>query len=229
MHTFLDSKIMAKALRTALAERRIDVSHSDSLELVARQFGLDNWNILAAKIEAANARPVLPAGWMISGGAPELYRIGIDGSEPGVVRLERIPGSGESREGFATLMQTIAAEDFIGRSLRLTAELRSEGAGKGALWMRIDPLSGGRYMRFDNMQSRTRDGALTGDADWTSRSVVLDVPEGAGTIHYGIMLNGAGSLWARNLTVEAADPSEISVTAPPLPRRPTNLGFGDAA
>ena len=140
MHTFLDSKIMAKALRIALSERRIDVSHSDSLELVARQFGLDNWNILAAKIEAANARPVLPPGWMISGGAPELYRIGIDGSEPGVARLERIPGSGESREGFATLMQTIAAEDFIGGSLRLTAELRSEDAGKGALWMRIDPL-----------------------------------------------------------------------------------------
>ena len=53
MHTFLDAKTMAKALRAALAERQIDLSHSDSLELVARQFGFDNWNILAARIEAA--------------------------------------------------------------------------------------------------------------------------------------------------------------------------------
>jgi len=72
MHTFLDSKTMAKALRKALAERKIDINHADSLELVARQFGLDNWNILAAKINAANARPVLPADWIVSGGAPEL-------------------------------------------------------------------------------------------------------------------------------------------------------------
>ena len=227
MHTFLDSKTMAKALRTALAERQIDVSHSVSLELVARQFGVDNWNILAARIEAANATPVLPADWIVSGGAPELYRIGLD-TAPGTVRLERIPGSGESKEGFATLMQSIAADEYIGRALRLTAELRSEAAGKGALWMRVDPLSGGRYMRFDNMQFRTKDGVLTGDHDWVSRSVVLDVPEGAGTIHYGIMLSGGGSLWARNVTVEGADPSEVSVTAPPLPRRPTNLGFGEA-
>ena len=42
MHTFLDSKAMAKALRTALAERQIDITHSDSLELVARQFGFDD-------------------------------------------------------------------------------------------------------------------------------------------------------------------------------------------
>lgn len=229
MHTFLDSKLMAKALRTALAERRIDVSHSDSLELVARQFGFDNWNILAARIEAASERPpAVPAGWAIGGGSPELYRIGLD-TEPGTVRLERIPGSGESKEGFATLMQSIAADEFIGGALRLTAELRSEAAGKGALWMRVDPQSGGRYMRFDNMQFRTRDGVLSGDVDWLERSVVLDVPEGAGTIHYGVMLSGGGSLWARNLRVEAADPSEVSVTAPPLPRRPTNLGFGATA
>lgn len=229
MHTFLDSKTMAKQLRAALAERQIDIGHSDSLELVARQFGFDNWNILAAKIEAANSRPVLPAGWSVSGGAPELYRIGLDGSAPGVVRIERIPGSGEGKEGFATLMQTIAADEFIGRALRFTAELRSEAAGKGALWMRVDPLSGGRYMRFDNMQFRTRDGVLSGDVGWIERSAVLDIPEGAGTIHYGVMLGGGGSLWARNLRVEGADPSEVSITAPPLPRRPTNLGFGDIA
>lgn len=53
MRTYEDAKAMAKSLREALAQRQIDISHSDGLELVARQFGFDNWNILAAKIDSA--------------------------------------------------------------------------------------------------------------------------------------------------------------------------------
>lgn len=45
---------MAKALREAVAARNVEISHSTALEIVARQFGYENWNILAAKIEADN-------------------------------------------------------------------------------------------------------------------------------------------------------------------------------
>ncbi len=38
--TYADAKPMAKALRAALAERGHSVTHGESLELVARQFGL---------------------------------------------------------------------------------------------------------------------------------------------------------------------------------------------
>lgn len=41
---------MANALRKALAERNLDLPHSACLEIVARQFGVFNWNILKAKI-----------------------------------------------------------------------------------------------------------------------------------------------------------------------------------
>lgn len=44
------SKLMAKAMREALAEKNLTISHSEALEIVARQFGLANWNVLAAKI-----------------------------------------------------------------------------------------------------------------------------------------------------------------------------------
>ncbi len=225
MHTFLDAKLMAKALRAALAERRIDVTHSDSLELVARQFGLANWNILAAKIEALRAAPVLPAGWIVSGGNPDLYRIGIDAEAPGTVQLQRIPGTGDGEDRFATLMQSIDAGAFVGRTLRFSAELRTEDAGRGALWMRVDAAAGGRHLRLDNMQRRSTDGPLEGTAGWLTRSVALDVPEAAGAIHYGVMLSGGGRLWARRVALEAADPTEATDDSP-LPRRPTNLGFG---
>lgn len=63
MRTFRDAKAMAKSLRSALADTDHNLSHSETLELVAQQFGFDNWNILAAKIDAAdsvNLRPAIP-------------------------------------------------------------------------------------------------------------------------------------------------------------------------
>jgi hypothetical protein len=50
MRTYRDAKAMAKAMREALAENNLDISHSQALEIVARQFGLATWNILSAKI-----------------------------------------------------------------------------------------------------------------------------------------------------------------------------------
>jgi hypothetical protein len=57
MRDFRDAKTMAKALRSGLSETGVKVTHSASLELMAKAFGYDNWNILAAKIEAANPTP----------------------------------------------------------------------------------------------------------------------------------------------------------------------------
>ncbi len=229
MHTFLNSKAMAKALRTALAERKIDITHSDSLELVARQFGLNDWNTLSAKIERAGHGLPLPAGWIVTGIHHELYAMGLDPEQHGTVRLDRIPGTeGPQGNVFGTLMQTIDARDYIGKSVSLTAELMSRGAGKGSLWIRVDPLSGGRHLSFDNMHQRAADGPLTDDAPWTRRSVAFRVPEGAGTINYGIMLLGNGTLWARGLSLDEVDPARVNPSTG-LPRRPTNLGFGEAA
>ncbi|WP_313197363.1 glyoxalase superfamily protein [Rhizobium sp.] len=53
MRDFRDAKLMAKSLREALAEQNVEISHSGALELVSAQFGYDDWNVLAAKIEAA--------------------------------------------------------------------------------------------------------------------------------------------------------------------------------
>jgi Glyoxalase superfamily protein/ClpX C4-type zinc finger len=58
-----DAKTMARSLRVALAERNFSLSHSECLELVARQFGLTDWNTLSAKLlaeEGRLARPRVP-------------------------------------------------------------------------------------------------------------------------------------------------------------------------
>ena len=51
MRDFRDAKLMAKAMREALAARNLDITHSEALEIVARQFGVETWNILSARIE----------------------------------------------------------------------------------------------------------------------------------------------------------------------------------
>ena len=58
MRDYRDAKVMARALRSGLTDHDVKLTHSQSLELMAKAFGYDNWNILAAKIEAD--RPARP-------------------------------------------------------------------------------------------------------------------------------------------------------------------------
>lgn len=49
MNLMIRSKSMAKNLRQALAERQIEIPYSFCLEVIAKQFGFANWNVLKAK------------------------------------------------------------------------------------------------------------------------------------------------------------------------------------
>lgn len=68
----LGLKTMAKALRTALAHRSIDISHGDCLELIARQMGVKDWNALSALVgpEASDK----PLTFSIAGEDIKLHR-----------------------------------------------------------------------------------------------------------------------------------------------------------
>jgi predicted enzyme related to lactoylglutathione lyase len=50
MRTYLQAKAMAKSLREALTAKDVVLSHSECLEIVAKQFGFGDWNTLAVKI-----------------------------------------------------------------------------------------------------------------------------------------------------------------------------------
>jgi hypothetical protein len=227
----MDSKHMAKALRLALAGRGQEISHSDALELVARQFGFANWNMLSARIDAAQLKPLeLPSGWHVAHGTNEgNYRLGIDPKAPGTALIESRPDRSDAIDRAAgetaVLMQSILADPYRGGRLKLTAELRTEDAETATIWMRVDPIEG-RYLRFDNLMRRS-DGPLRGSNGWVERQIVLDVPEAAVTIHYGFFLRGSGKVWARRFSLEAVG-LDVATTEPG-PRylsRPTNLDFG---
>ena len=60
MRDFRDAKAMAQTLREALAAKSIPLTHSDSLELIAKLFGQRDWNTLAARIQAAGGPADVP-------------------------------------------------------------------------------------------------------------------------------------------------------------------------
>jgi uncharacterized protein len=60
MRDFRDAKAMAQSLRDALKTKSITLTHSESLELVAKILGFHDWNVLSAKIEASHAVPTEP-------------------------------------------------------------------------------------------------------------------------------------------------------------------------
>jgi len=237
MKSFLESKAMAKALRRSLTERNVEFSHSECLELIARQFGLADWNVLSAQIEAAKAKQALlpvARGWLPTWFTDtQRYRIGLDPHAPGCALIECTVSRDvdPEKERFACMVQSIDAANYRGMKLRLTAHLRCEDADLGTIWMRVDGNEH-RSLRFDNMMARQENGPVRGTVGWTTRSIVLDIPFEAASLNYGFFLKGHGKVWARQFRLEVApDDAPITETSPEIPERkalpkqPINLEF----
>lgn len=239
MHSFMDAKILAKNLRQSLASKGIEQSHSDCLELVAQQFGLKDWNQLSARIKSTAERtatdnPTLPRGWTVTRQTDHaIYRIGMDDKTPGAAqiacRFGRNDGIVLPTDSYGVMMQSIDAAPYRGRKLALDTVMDSDDADAASIWMRIDQ-SLGQVLRFDNMLDRSDDGALRGTNPWTARRIVLDIPENAASIHYGLLLNGYGGMRVKELALDEAQ-GEWPVTAGSgkLLMEPTNLNFASAA
>ena len=56
MRDFRDAKAMAQTLREALNAKSVSLTHSESLELIAKILGCRDWNALAAKIQSSNGQ-----------------------------------------------------------------------------------------------------------------------------------------------------------------------------
>jgi ATP-dependent Lon protease len=69
MRDFRDAKAMAQTLREALKAKSVSLTHSESLELVARTLGFPDWNFLAARIQASRPAPAVPAAVRSTAGA----------------------------------------------------------------------------------------------------------------------------------------------------------------
>ena len=172
---------------------------------------------------AGLALSAMPAGWVVAGTAPGDYEFAVDSTTAASgKRSASITAKPDARpEGFGTLMQTIAADDYRGSRWRLSAYMRTEGASRAQMWMRIDgPLH--KVLGFDNMGSRP----VTGTSEWTQYDIVLDVPPESIAIAFGFFLSGGGKVWADSFRLEkVAATVPTTPTESVLPRSASNLDF----
>ncbi len=185
----------------------------------------------AAAAERPGVTVAAPTGWHKNGAKAESYVVGVDstqswGDMPSAY-VQSLTPTVES--GFGGMMQTISAENYVGKRVRLSGWIKTEDAnqGGGSLWLRIDGQERGQMLGFDNMQNR----AVKGTTDWQEASVVLDVPAGASALAYGFFVSGGGKMWVNGQRMEVVGPdvpttNMLTKKSPgTLPGAPRNLGF----
>jgi transcriptional regulator with XRE-family HTH domain len=166
----------------------------------------------------------IPKGWLVDGDVPDHhYDVGVD---PDLTYQNRpcvtIKAGPEPTE-FATLLQKIKAEAYLGKRLQFSAALRSKNVeNRAALFMRIGGANG-KMLAFDNMRNRP----ITGTSDWTPHSIVLDVAEEAEDIIFGFLLSLDGQVWMADVQLEVVDQSvpTTDILDEIQPYFPTNLDF----
>jgi hypothetical protein len=166
-----------------------------------------------------------PKGWFVAGSKPAEYESGIDtvaayDGHPSAYLRAKV----SSVEGFGTLMQDFRADHYLGKRVRFSAFVKTERAQDWAgLWMRVDKES--KQLAFDNMQDRS----IKGTTDWKQYDVVLDVPQNATGIFFGVLLSGTGMVWLSEAKFEIVGPNVLTTNgvAESKQDEPMNLGFED--
>jgi hypothetical protein len=165
----------------------------------------------------------VPEGWILAGSKPASYEVGTDpqafyNGHPSAYLKAKEPVI----DGFGTLMQAFRADKYLGKRVRFSAFVKSYGVQDWAgLWMRVD--KGTDVVAMDNMHDRP----IKGTTDWQKYEVVLDVPQDATGIFYGILLGGTGAVWLNSVELEVvgADVPATGGKGPKLSDEPTNKSF----
>jgi hypothetical protein len=166
-----------------------------------------------------------PKGWFVAGSKPTEYESGIDtvaayNGHPSAYLKAKV----SSVEGFGTLMQDFRADHYLGKRVRFSGFVKTERAQDWAgLWMRVDKES--KQLAFDNMEDRS----IKGTTDWKQYDVVLDVPQDATGIFFGVLLSGTGTVWLSEAKFEIVGPNVPTTNRVVQSRQdePVNLGFED--
>jgi hypothetical protein len=138
MRTYKDAKAMARSLRHSLAARNVSLTHSECLEIVAKQFGWKDWNGLASALD-------VQAGRLVSPQTP-----GIEFQPPiPVLKVASLEAARPFYEGFLGFQfdwgfpegNTYAQISRSGITLHLNAESRLKGSAGMLIRMRgLDAL-----------------------------------------------------------------------------------------
>ena len=172
----------------------------------------------------------VPEGWVVAGTAPQDYQVSVlpekrEGNN--VVLLES--GANPDPSKFGTLSQYCSADQYLGKRVRMTGYLKSENVKNWAgMWFRVDDSKQKDLsLSFDNMSDRP----IKNTTDWKKYEIVLDVPQEAGAMVFGVLLEGSGKVWISDISFEVVDQSVPTTNMvkerAALPQVPVNLDFAE--
>jgi len=210
----------------------------------------------AAAVDTPDQKPETRRGkvaaecWGLRGSAPWDFAVTLDREVRTSGKASALISARGESAGYATMFQTSAATPVRGKRVEFSVDLRTRGATRGAnLLLRAEDANG-RTVAFDNMQTsygadRRPDQLINrgvkGNTEWSTQHVVVDIPNEAQVITYGVSLFGGGKAWIDNARIEVVTddtattaidvllsptpPNGIPVNPASLNRSPRNLEF----
>ncbi|MEA4910008.1 MAG: serine/threonine-protein kinase [Anaerolineaceae bacterium] len=129
------------------------------------------------------------------------------------VQIRAGRGVGE-KQAFGSLMQRCPAQFLAGKRIRFSGDLCSDGLdGWAGLWLRGDGLQT-HPLFFDNMGDRP----IRGTTAWKRFTLLANVPAGIRWLNFGVLVVGAGTVWADHFRLEAELQGEWVSLAPDASR-----------
>lgn len=169
----------------------------------------------------------LPTGWFKAGSKPESYEMGVDKGAHNGKNAATIRSIDKKINGFGTLMQNSAPNEYWGKRVRMTAFVKTKDVTEWAgIWFRIDQKGSHTPLGFDNMLNGKKDRSIRGTNDWKKYDIVLDVPDNAINLAYGALLVGTGQIWFDDVKFEVVG-TDVATTGivEQEQNKPTNLDF----
>jgi len=198
--------------------------HIPRLSITTRALALS----AAAVITPVVLNAQVPTGWQAITDASGEYTVRADGARrdggQGFAGAT-IKANVASPRGSALLAQSIRADAYRGKRVRLSGYLKTIGVNEGTavLFMRID--GDGIVQTSDYMQNRP----LMLTTDWARQEIVLDVPRTAIGFTYGFMLGGSGQAWLDDVAIDVVS-NDVPTTGQPgglYPAPKTSLSARD--
>jgi hypothetical protein len=132
--------------------------------------------------------------WFAAGDNPHQYTME---TKDGVNMVKYT--SSEAPKGFGTYMNWRTPGEFAGKRLKMTAMIRTENVEDWAgMWCRVDGEKKNEVLDFDNMHDRP----IKGTTDWKQYEIITNVPKHANGIAYGVMVNGKGAAYFKDINFE---------------------------
>lgn len=170
-------------------------------------------------------------GWILRGSKPQSYKIGLVQDTERNGKVAFMESVDEKIKGFGTIMQTFTPKEYYGKTVKLSAFIKTENIKDWAgMWMRIDgemntKKNFPKCLGFDNMQDRP----IKGNTDWKKYEIILKVDKEAESISYGVLLSSTGKIYLDDIKFEIVsdDTKETQSSSSLNLEKPMNGSFDE--